>query len=79
MAFLGLAGCDSPSIKYYAVRFNGTDASNHTYAVDLVVGRVTDRTPVGSDADHIQDWNPRVLDVTPITAGRGRRPGWSES
>jgi ABC-type uncharacterized transport system auxiliary subunit len=58
LAVLGLAGCGSPKpIKYYAVQIPTTPApSNHTYAVDLVVGRVT-----GSD----------LLGATPIVYKTG--------
>jgi len=58
LAFLGLAGCGSPKpIKYYAVQIpTAPSPSNHTYAVDLVVGRVT-----GSD----------LLAATPIVYKTG--------
>jgi len=50
LGFLGLAGCGSPKpIKYYAVQIpTAPSPSNHTYAVDLVVGRVTGSDLLGA-------------------------------
>src|SRR6478609_5503884 len=43
LAILGLTGCGSPKpIKYYTVQIpTAPSPSNHTYAVDLIVARIT--------------------------------------
>ena len=50
LAVCGMAGCGSPKpIKYYAVQIPAVPSpSNNTYAVDLVVGRVTGSDLLGA-------------------------------
>jgi len=61
LAVLGLAGCGSPKpIKYYAIQVPTAPAStSSTYAIDLVVGRMT---------------GPALLESAPIVYRTGSNP-----